>query len=81
MTKKEKLIVSVLHNPKAVRFDDACKIAVELGFIHHGGKGSHNVFKRNGEPIQLNFQNRNGFILPYQARQLAVMLNKYGEQS
>jgi hypothetical protein len=41
MTKKGKLIASVLQNPKAVRFDDACKVALELGFIHHGGKGSH----------------------------------------
>jgi hypothetical protein len=31
--------------------------------------------------MQLNFQNPNGFILPYQARQLAAMLNKYGEKS
>jgi hypothetical protein len=31
--------------------------------------------------MQLNFQNRNGFILPDQARQLATMLNKYGEKS
>ena len=45
MTKKEKLIASVLHNPKAVRFDDACKIALEIGFINQGGKGSHSVFK------------------------------------
>ena len=27
-----------------------------LGFVHQGGKGSHFVFKRKGEPVQLNFR-------------------------
>lgn len=76
--RKVKLIEAVLHNPKAVRFDDACKFAQEIGFVYQGGKGSHRVFKRPNEPIQLNFQNRDGFIVPYQARQLITMLRKYG---
>lgn len=77
MTKLLKLIESIRNNPKTVRFDDACKIAEILGFIYSAGKGSHQVFKRPGEPIQLNFQNRNGYIPHYQALQLIVMLNKY----
>jgi hypothetical protein len=28
--------------------------------------------------MQLNFQNRNGYVPPYQARQLLRMINKYG---
>jgi hypothetical protein len=36
------------------------------------------VFKRQGEPTQLNFQNRDGMIPAYQARQLARMIDKYG---
>jgi hypothetical protein len=32
--------------------------------------------KCTGEPIQLNFQNRNGYILPYQAQQLITMIEK-----
>jgi hypothetical protein len=79
MTQREKLLNTIRQNPKAVRFDDACKIAGWLGFIHDAGQGSHRVFKRPGEPIQLNFQNRNGFIPPYQAQQLIAMLDKYGE--
>jgi hypothetical protein len=47
----------------------------KIGFIYQGGKWSHSAFKLKGKPIKLNFQNRNGFILPYQARQLVVMLN------
>ncbi|MDS4060342.1 MAG: type II toxin-antitoxin system HicA family toxin [Candidatus Contendobacter sp.] len=79
MTQRKKLPAMIRQNPKAVRFDDACKVAGWLGFIHDGGQGSHRVFKRPGEPIQLNFQNCNGVIPPYQARQLIAMLDKYGE--
>jgi hypothetical protein len=65
-------------NPKNVRFEDACRAAQLLGFGHEGGSGSHRVFKRKGERMQLNFQNRDGYIPPYQARQLARMIDKYG---
>jgi len=53
--------------------------AQSLGFIYEGGGGSHRVFKRKGEPLQLNFQNRNGYIPPYQARQLLAMIEKYAD--
>ena len=76
-----KLFSSIVANPKSVRFNDACKAARLLGFAHEGGKGSHFVFKRKGEPVQLNFQDRSGFIPPYQARQLARMIEKYGPAS
>ena len=47
------------------------------GFVHKGGSGSHRAYARSGESIGLNFQNRNGLIPPYQARQLIVMMDKY----
>ena len=78
MTSKEKLIQTIRANQKAVRFDDACKVAEWLGFKRAGGKGAHVVFVRPGETIMLNFQNRDGTIPLYQARQLILMLNKYG---
>jgi hypothetical protein len=31
-----------------------------------------------GEPVQLNFQNRDGYVPPYQARQLVRTIDKYG---
>ena len=79
MTKREKLLNRIRNNPKAVRFEDACKMAQSLGFIYEGGSGSHRVFKRKGEPLQLNFQNRNGYIPPYQARQLLAIIEKYAD--
>ena len=80
MARDEKLFAAILGSPKAVRFADACRAARLLGFAHEGGKGSHRVFKLKGEPMQLNFQDRGGYIPPYQARQLARMIEKYGER-
>jgi hypothetical protein len=74
-----KLLRAIVANPKGVRFVDACKAAEALGFVHKGGAGSHRAFARPGEPTLLNFQNRDGRIPPYQARQLAAMIEKYGE--
>jgi hypothetical protein len=48
MTKREKLLASIRNNPKAVRFEDACAVAIMIDFIHEGGSGSHRVFKRKG---------------------------------
>jgi hypothetical protein len=78
MTKRGKLFAAIRNNPKAVQFEDAFKAAGWLGFVHEGGRGSHRVFKRQGEPVQLNFQNRDGYIPVYQARQLIAMIEKYG---
>lgn len=79
MNVKTKLLLAIMANPKQVRFHDACKVAGQLGFVHKGGAGSHVAFARTGEPVGLNFQNRGGFIPPYQARQLAAMIEKYGD--
>lgn len=79
MTKRGKLVAAILRNPKNVRFVDACKIAESLGFRHKGGKGSHRASGRPDEPDLLTFQDRGGYIPPYQARQLIRMIEKYGE--
>ncbi len=78
MSRKDKLFTAIRNNPKAVRFEDACKVAEALGFKHKGGQGSHRAYGRPDEPDLLNFQNRGGCIPPYQARQLAKMIDKYG---
>ena len=77
MSRRAKLIKAVRSNPSDVRFDDACKIAEWLGFVHKGGRGSHRAYQRTGEPIGLNFQNRGGKIPRYQAEQLIAMIDKY----
>lgn len=80
MNQARKLIAAILANAKAVRFEDACKAAELLGFTHKGGKGSHRAFARQGESELLNFQNRAGYIPPYQARQLIAMIERYGNE-
>jgi HicA toxin of bacterial toxin-antitoxin, len=80
VAREVKLLAAMQANPRNVRFKDACRAARLLGFVHEGGKGSHRVFKRKGEPVQLNFQNRDGFIPPHQARQLSRMIEKYGSR-
>ena len=77
MSKRDKLIDGLRNNPKDVRFEDACRIAELLGFKWGGGKGAHRAYRRPGEPAGLNFQNCNGRIKPYQARQLIEMVDKY----
>ncbi len=79
MTKREKLLAGICNNPHDVRFDDACRAAVLLGFEHKGGQGLHRAFARPGEPELLNFQDRNGSIVPYQARQLIRMIERYSD--
>ena len=81
MVRSVKRLAAIRANPRNVRFDDACRAARQLGFVHEGGRGSHRVFKRKGEPVQLNFQDRDGYIPPYQARQLVRMIEKYGSGS
>jgi hypothetical protein len=77
MTRREKLLAAIRANPKGFRFADACKAAETIGFVRAGGKGSHTVYAKTAEPTILNFQNRNGSVPPYQARQLIEMLDKY----
>ncbi len=42
-----------------------------------GGRGSHCVYIKEDTQDILNFQNREGYIYPYQAYQLIKMLDKY----
>ncbi len=78
MSKRDKLIATLMGNPNDCRFSNACKIAEWLDFKYKGGKGSHRVYARAGERETLNFQNRNVRITAYQARQLIAMIEKYG---
>jgi hypothetical protein len=81
VAKGAKLLAAIRADPRNLRFDDACRAARLPGFTHEGGTGAHRVFKPEGEPVQLNFQNRDGYVPPYQARQLVRMIEKYGSES
>ena len=78
MSKKSKLIARIKANPAGVRYEDACKVAQWIGFKAKGGKGSHTVFV-HPTGMMLNFQNRKGYILAYQADQLSKTIEQFGE--
>jgi hypothetical protein len=80
LSQRSKLIEQIKRNPQDVRFDDACKVAEWLGFSSKAQKGSHRAFARPGEATLLNFQERNGKIPPYQAKQLIGMIEKYEDE-
>ena len=77
MSQLEKLIAALRNNPRDVRFDAACRIEEAIGFVYKGGRGSHRAFVRSSEPVQLNFQNWQGKVKPYQARPLLMMVEKH----
>ena len=78
MSRYEKLLEQLRRSLRGVRFEEECRIAERIDFSPRGGRGSHRTYGREGEPLLLNFQNRDGFIKPYQARQLLEMVEKYG---
>jgi hypothetical protein len=77
LSQREKLLQSILDNPKNVRFVDACKAAELIGYEAKAQKGSHNAYVKSGELEGLNFQNRNGNIVPYQGKQLQRKIEEY----
>ncbi|WP_207188678.1 hypothetical protein [Thiocystis minor] len=44
--------------------------------MNEHGKGSRRIDDRQDKLMLLNFQNRDGFVLFYQARQLLMMVDK-----
>lgn len=81
MNQRLKRLAKIRLNPKDVRFEDACAAAVELGFTHTGSSGtSHKAYSKPGELMLLNFQNRDGKIPMYQAKQLISMMDKYEDE-
>mgnify|MGYP001551564543 CR=1 FL=1 len=46
--KLEKLIQKFKDSPTALRYSEIKKILIALGFISRRGKGSHEIFKKEG---------------------------------
>jgi hypothetical protein len=81
VSQRDKLIKGIRNNPRNVRLEDACRLAEAIGFSAKGGKGAHHAFSRPGEPVGLNFQDIGGGKIPfYQAKQLLMMIDKYGDE-
>ncbi|HWR59226.1 MAG TPA: type II toxin-antitoxin system HicA family toxin [Thermodesulfovibrionales bacterium] len=77
MGRLKKLFDRVSNNPNDVRFNDMRKLAEAFGFIHRGGKGSHEVYNQKGVEEIVNFQNVNGKVKPYQVKQFLKLIQEY----
>ncbi len=53
MSKKEKLLQSMLNNPKNVNFEDLKKLLENNGFISENRGGSHWVFRKENFETQV----------------------------
>jgi hypothetical protein len=76
MSKFEKMLEKVLSgkNDSGIRFDDMCNLLLRLGFVRRQSGGSHVIFRRGTEYI--NLQNRSGWVKEYQVRQVREVLQR-----
>jgi len=82
----EALLRAAKSNPEDVWFDDAVKLATQLGWIESRRRGSHVVFfhprghqLRSTYPRPLNLQKGpNGKAKAYQVRQMLEMARELG---
>ncbi len=68
MSRYDKILEKVLsgRSDANIRFDDMCNLLLRLGFIKRQSGGSHVVFRRGAEYI--NLQNRAGWVKAFQVR-------------
>ena len=76
MSKADKILEKVMAggSDANIRFDDLCHLLRHLGFIQRRSGGSHVVFQRG--PDFVNLQNRAGKVKEYQVRQIRDILSR-----
>jgi predicted RNA binding protein YcfA (HicA-like mRNA interferase family) len=79
MSKAEKLAAKILsgRSDRNFLFADLCYILERAGFASRSGKGSHQIYYKNGVVEIINIQPRNGKAKPYQVKQVRELLLKY----
>ena len=81
-----KLLEQATSNPANIWFEDALKLAEQMGWREVGGSGSHRVFRhpkatliKDRFPRPLNLQRaKDGKAKAYQIRQLLEMAREMG---
>ena len=78
MTQNNKLISRILNGDydKDIRFDDLCKLLINIGFDERI-KGSHHIFRMSKIRERINLQKDNGMAKSYQVRQVRNIILKY----
>lgn len=86
MAVDENLLEKAKNNPGDIWFDDAVKLAKQLGWVESRKRGSHVIFYhpkgqllRGKFPLPLNLQmGKNGKAKSYQVRQMLEMAKGLG---
>ncbi len=79
MSKKDKALEKLRQNPRNVRFEELAAILLSLGFVmKEGGKGSHAVFKRPGQP-PLTVPRNKPFIKPIYVKLALELIDSLAE--
>ena len=76
-----KLYQKAQRSPNNLSYSEECALAEGVGFEHKHGKGDHRFYRHNKVKevdCMLNFQNRHGKAVPYQVKQLLILIDKYG---
>ncbi|MGF2038661.1 MAG: type II toxin-antitoxin system HicA family toxin [Nostoc sp. CmiVER01] len=77
MSKKRKLLEKVLSSSKNIQFNELVTLVKAFGFSLSRVNGSHHIFTNPDIPELVNLQNRKGEAVPYQVRQLLILIEKY----
>ena len=78
MASAEKLLRKIRQSRKNVKFNDAKKLVLALGFELDRTKGSHFIFKHPAhETAFLNLQESGGEAKPYQLKQILNAIDEY----
>lgn len=75
--KPEKLWEQIQNNLHNVRFNDFCRLVEWFGFLHKGGRGSHQTYFHPQIRQILDLQPLGGEAKPYQIRQFLRLIQQY----
>lgn len=79
MGRREKLLEAARTNPKGLRFEDLCALAVEFGYEFRRINGSHHIYKRANVGIMTFQPSDGGRAKSYQVQQLIDKLVELGD--
>jgi predicted RNA binding protein YcfA (HicA-like mRNA interferase family) len=77
MTQARKLLGKLLSGSPNLRFSEAMQCLKAWGFYLARVRGSHHIFAHPGIPELVNLQDVDGFVKPYQIRQVLRLVERY----
>jgi hypothetical protein len=75
---KSKLLERAMEHPTALRYEELCSLAEQLGFVHVRTRGSHAIYMHEDMSRPLSFQQVGGMAKPFQVRQLLAAARELG---